>query len=205
MIDARIIGPNGKCLNVNGEGEISVTMHTHPPIHENVESYPFTTWFENSGSNDMRADGSVAPVEFLVSASVDTEIFVKTISIQISDAGANLNKFGNLTALANGVEFFYRSNETGLVSIQDEIKTNLDLIRIGASTAGIGTGTDAFKADISGGGSDTYLPFIDFSVTFGYPWGLRLRKNSKAVLGFKINDDITGLDVFNARVYGAQL
>lgn len=196
---------SGNRLKVNGEGEITATLHTHPPINEGVESYPYSAWFENSDSNDMLVNGSVSPVYFSINAAVGRDIFIKTISLQISDANSSLNKFGGVPALSNGISFVYKNNNIGDVVIQDQIKTNLDLVRLGSSTAGIGTGTDAFKADISGGGSDTYLPVINLEFTFGYQWGLHLQKGTTASIGFIINDDCTSPDIFNAKAYGIQV
>lgn len=207
MISTSIVDPvTGKMLKVNGEGEISVTMHTHPPLNEEIESYPYSSWFENSGSNDLRVDGSTTPASFSIDASPTKDIFIKTISVRISDAGATLGEFGNLAALTNGISFTYETPATGVVIIQDEIKTNLDFIRVGINTPATGGGTDAFKADLTGGGADTYLPVIDLNLTFGYQWGLRLTKNTKSSLSFIVNDDLsTGIDAFNIKGFGIQI
>ena len=197
---------SGHKARVNGEGELGVVLHTHPPLDEEVSSYPFSEWFENGGSNDMRVNGSTTPVEFTVRASTDVDIFIKTISVRIADASATLNKFGNLAALTNGIEWQFRNDALGRVTIQDQIKTNLDFIRIGFNTIGTGDGTTAFRADTSGAGADTYLPNIDLAQTFGFPWGLRLRKGTNDKLSFIVNDDLsTGMDGFDIKAFGVQL
>ena len=200
---------SGNKLKVNGEGEIPVVIHTHPPIDEQVESFPFSQYFtddgSSSGDNDMRVDGSTTTVPFYISAKEDKDVWIKTVSVRISDAGAVLNKFGNLAALTNGVSWEYTNNNLGDVTIQDGIKTNLDFLRVGLASAGIG-GTDAFKADLSGAGADTYLPVIDMTQTFGFHWGIRLRKGSKDKLIFRVNDDLsTGMDQFDILAFGVQL
>ena len=53
MITARIVGNNGQQLKVNGEGELAVTVHTHPPTDEAVESLPFRGYFKNAGSDHL--------------------------------------------------------------------------------------------------------------------------------------------------------
>lgn len=193
-------------VKVNGEGEIGVTIHAHPPIDEQIIAYPFSSWFENNTSNDMRVDGSTTNVEFSINANADVDIFIKTISVRISDNGAALNEFGALSALTNGVEWAYSNSGLGLVMIQDEIKTNLDFIRLGFDTAGTGDGVSAYRADVSGAGADTYLPNIDLAKTFGFPWGLRLAKNTTDKLVFIVKDDLSsGLDVFNIKAFGVQI
>lgn len=197
----------GHKLKVNGEGEIGVVIHTHPPIDETLESYPFTDYFRNAGSNDMRVNGSTTPVEFTINADPNRDYYIKVISVYIADAGASLNEFGNLSALTNGVSFTYKNDNIGLVTIQDEIQTNLDFIRLGHDTVGIGDGTSAYKLDISGGGgADAYLPVLDLAKTFGFPWGLRLQKGSTDKLSFFVNDNLsTGMDAFNIKGFGVQI
>lgn len=205
MIDVQLV--NGKMpLKINGEGEISVTVHTHPPLDESVALFPFSSYFEDSGSNDMRVDGSSNPVCFCIESQEDKDIFIKTISVKISDAGANLDDFAAKSALTNGISFEYLTPDLGQIMIQDAIKTNLDFIRLGFSTAGIGSGSSAFKADLSGGGADTYLPVIDLTQTFGLPWGLRLSKGFKSKLSFWVNDDLSsGISEFNIKAFGTQI
>lgn len=212
MIKAQLVSAqnpqNG--LKINGEGEIAVTMHQHPPLDEVVEAFPFAQWFTadgaSSGSNDLRVDGSVNPQKFYISARSDVDLFIKTISVRISDAGATLDEFGNLPALTNGVSFEYISGSIGDLVIQDQIQTNLDFIRLGVSTPAIGGGTDAFKADLTGGGADTYLPVIDLSATFGFVWGLHLKKGTLDRIQFTVNDNLSaGIDTLNIRGFGSQL
>ncbi len=200
---------NNNTLKINGEGEIGVAVHTHPPVNEEVEAYPFSQWFTDdglsTGDNDMRVDGSSVNVDFYICASSSVDIFIKSISVQISDQSAVLNKFGNLTALTNGLTFHYATNVLGDIVIQDQIKTNLDFVRLGLSTAGVGDGSSAFRSDVSGSSADTYLPIIDLSVTFGFPWGLRLKKGTNDCLGFTVKDNVSGVDVFNIKGFGVQL
>lgn len=199
----------GKHLKVNGEGEVPVSIHTHPPTNEDVVLYPFSQWFTadgaSSGSNDMRVNGGTTPQEFYIKAQPEKDIFIKSISIKIADASSVLNKFGNLTALTNGLSWTFRNDALGEVTIQDAMKQNIDVIRIGLATPGIG-GTDAFKADLSGAGADTYFSVIDLAQTFGFPWGLRLKSGTNDRMSFFVNDDLsTGMDELNIKAYGTQL
>jgi hypothetical protein len=201
---------SGNKVKVNGEGEISVVIHTHPPIDEEVSAYPFSQFFTDdgtaSGSNDMRVDGSTTPQEFYISAQEDMDLYIKTISVRIADQSAVLNKYGNLTALTNGIDWKFRANVLGDVSLRTGIKTNLDFVRMGISTPSIGSGSDSFRADVSGSSADTYLIVIDMAATFGFPWGLRLEKASRDRISFVVNDDLsTGMDGHDIFAFGAQL
>jgi len=155
----------------------------------------------------MIVDGSTTPQEFYIKASGDVDIFIKTLSWRIGDtSGVALNKFGGLTALTNGCDLAYKNDALGEITIADELDTNLSLVRLGTATGAVGTGNDAYKLDVSGGGTeDSYLPFLDFTQTFGFPWGLRLIKGSNDRLSFRVNDALAGLVTFNCIAYGSQI
>ena len=201
---------SGNRAKVNGEGEIGVVIHPHPPHDEVRTTYPFSQFFTDngtsSGSEDLRVDGSTTAQEFYISARGNVDIYIKTISVLISDTNAVLNKYGNLTALTTGVRWSFTNQKLGNVQINGHIKTNLDFVRLGLSTAAVGDGTSAFRSDTSGGGTDTYMPVIDLSQTFGMPWGLRLEKGSNDRISFTINDDLsTGIDEHNIFGFGTQI
>jgi len=202
---------SGHVAKVNGEGEIGVVIHTHPPIDEETISYPFRQYMTStgisSGSNDMIVDGSTTSQDFYISAQQDRDIFIKTISFRLGDSGTvTLAKFGALTALTTGCDLVYANDALGEIVIADGLTTNLSMIRLGITTAAVGTGGDAFLLDVQGGGSeDTYLPVLDLAQVFGFPWGLRLSKGTNDRITFRINDALAGLITFNAIAYGVQL
>lgn len=98
----------------------------------------------------------------------------------------------------------------GAFVLHDGIKTNLEFVRLGVATAGIGTGTDAFLADVSGGGTEkSYMPTIDlketFGLPFGLPFGLKLRQGTLDCVTFTVADDLTALTTFDIIGYGVQI
>lgn len=211
MITARIIGEDGKQLKINGEGEVSVIIHQHPPIDEGVTALPFRSYFTNdglpNGVNTMNVNGSTNYVDYYISASTEYDIYIKYITVEIGASGTlNLNKFGSLTALTNGVAFYWDSIKEPLYELHEGIKTNKEFIRIASDTGAIGTGVDAYLADVSGGGAEkSYLPSIDMSEIYGLPWGLRLRRNSLDKIIFRVQDNLTGLSTFNAIATGTRI
>lgn len=207
-----IIGPDGKQLKVNGEGEIAVTIHQHPPIDEEVLALPFRQYFTDngiaSGSNNMAVSATASNfTDFYISANENYDIYIKYITVEIGDGGApNLNKFGDLGALTNGVAFYWDTTNEPLYELHEGIKTNKAFIRIGSDTAAVGSGTDAFLADVSGGGTEkSYLPAIDFKEIYGLPWGLRLRKGTLDRLVFRVQDNVSGLSTFNIIATGTRI
>jgi hypothetical protein len=199
-----------RSATVDNEGALEVVVHPHPPLDESVYPLPYFQYFTDdgtsSGSNDMVINGGTTPTNFFISASEEYDIFVGRVEVRISDPNARLDRFGALTALSNGVEFFYETGETGRVQISENITTNLQFIRLAGGQPAFGSGTDAFKADIAGGsGEDTYLPSIDMDEIFNLRWGLRLRKGTTDKLGFLIQDNLTGISTFNIFGLGLRL
>jgi hypothetical protein len=205
---SQIYDPNtGHGLKVGHEGEASVVVHPHPPFEEEETSIPYRQRFLNlAGSEDMNVDGSVTEQRFFIQAITDFDIYVNSLSVKISDTGApNLLKFGNLSALTNGVEWTWETQDLGVEILHDGIKTNLEFIRTGNKTVGIGTGSDAFLADVSGGGTEkAYLPVIDISEQFGKPWGIRLRKGTVDKMVFTVRDNLSTLSGMDVIAYGVK-
>ncbi len=211
MITARIVGSDGKQLSINGEGELSVVIHQHPPIEEEVSALPFRQYFTltglSGGDNNMARDGSVNYADHYIAANQDYDIYIKYISVEIGDGGSpSLNKFGALTALTNGVAFYWDTQQEPLYELHEGIKTNKEFIRIASDTGAIGTGVEAYLADVSGGGTEkSYLPNMDMKEVYGLPWGLRLRKGTLDKLILRVHDDLTGLSTFNAIATGTRI
>ena len=154
-----------------------------------------------SGSNDMQVDGSSTPVEFWVSADPTYDLYISTLSFVIVDASATLSKFGNITALTNGCDLEFFSNE-GVVTIATALKSNFDFVRLCGGIPAFGDGAGAFRASNMLSTSEGYLPMLDVEDTFGIPFGLRLRAGSTDKITLRVNDLTTGVDQFDCIAYG---
>ena len=125
---------------------------------------------------------------------------------KVNTASPSLNKFGALTALSNGVSFYWDTLDAPLYELHEGIKTNKEFIRIASDTGAIGTGIEAYLADVSGGGTEkSYLPNMDMTEIYGLPWGLRLKKQTNDRLIFRVQDNLTGLSTFNAIATGTRI
>jgi len=211
MVTAKIIGADGQQIKVNGEGEISVVIHQHPPIDEELTALPFRQYFTDNGgetgSNIMAVDGSTNFVDFYIGAHQEEDIYIKYITCEIGDGGTPaLNKFGALPELTNGVAWLWVNQKDPDYTLHEGIKTNKEFIRIASDTGAIGDGVLAYLADVSGGGTEkSYLPNIDMTEIYGLPWGLRLRKGTNDRIIFRVQDDLTGLSTFNAIATGTRI
>ena len=196
-------------IKINGEGEMGVVVHPHPPIDEVVAPLPFRQYMTDDGSSagdeDMRVNGSSTNVEFCISARQDIDIYIKSIAVVIADAGAVLNEFGNINALSNGVEFSYITQSQGNLVIHEGLKTNFDFVQLGLGQPSFGTGSSSFRANNIIGNSEGFIPVIDFTETFGLQWGLRLRKGTTDKICFVIKDNVSNVDRFDAIGYGIQI
>ena len=69
---------SGNTLKINGEGELNVVVHPHPPKNEENLAVPFRQYFTDdgtsSGSNDMRVNGATNSVDFYIKAETDRDI-----------------------------------------------------------------------------------------------------------------------------------
>lgn len=199
---------NSYSAQVTDRGELAVINSNTPPIQDVSDIKLFRQFFTDdglrTGSNDMRVIGSLAaPLDFFIPASQDGDRYIDSISFVISDSGAGLNQFGTLPALTNGVELFYQDPTLGDVVVHDGIKSNFDLIRLcGKGAPMIGGTLNAYRADKVVGNSEGYIPILDFSEQFGIPWGIKLPKGSNLKLIIRVKDDTTGVDGFDAIVYG---
>ena len=198
----------GNKVKIDDEGAQFVVVHPHPPRDEKTAPLPFRQYFTDdgtsSGDEDMIVIGTAAaPIDFYIEAVSGFDIYIKTLTVRISDNGSTLDKFGALTALTNGVKWIHKTDKDGEYVLHDGIKSNLEYVRTALCQPAYGAGTTAFRADIQGGGTDdTYLPVIDCATTFGTPWGLRLRKGTTDRLIFRIQDTLTGLSTYNTIGFG---
>lgn len=187
-------------LKIDKFGNAQTISHFHPPQEENVIELPFREYFTDVNNSKNMAVNGAPSVEFAINASNDFDIYIKNIIIEIGDGGnPALNEFGALGELNNGVEWVWSTSDEPDYTPHEGITTNKDFIKIAIGTIGIGSGTDAFLADVSGGGTEkSYLPIIPLSDLFGMVHGLRLKKGSKDSIKLIVRDDLTGLLTFNA-------
>ena len=206
MIRTVIEGVNGQSLIIDNEGAAGVVLHNHPSPHETLDVRPYRAYFTtDAGASDMLVNGSVTSVTYSIRASTVREVYIKTISCYISDASATLNKFGNITALTNGLSFDWLSSELGTVNIHDALKTNFNFVRLALGNPSFGDGAGAFRAGNVLGTSEAYIPVIDLAQVFGMPYGIRLRKGSNDRLSFTVRDDITGIEAMDIIAYGLEI
>jgi hypothetical protein len=211
MLQVQIVGEGGRVAKVGTEGELSFTEHSHPVRGEIDYELPFRQYITDdgaaTGSNDLAVNGATNSQTFWVNGVADYDRYIVSLSFLIGDGGSPaLNKFGSLSALANGLEFSWVSSDLGTRVLHEGIKTNLELTRLSMGMPAFGSGVDAFLADVSGGGTEkSYLPVLRLDQFFGMKHGIRLRKGSNDQLAIKVQDDLSALTTFNIIAGGKEL
>jgi len=194
---------NGYLAKVSPEGFLFTQEAPYPPSSEETKITvyrEFLTLNNDGTTTDMRVDGSTASQIFYINAEPDFDIYITTVSFLIADAGASLNEFGGITALANGCRFYYEDNN-GEINIGTSLTSNFEFVRLCQGNPSFGGGNSAFLANNVVGPSEAFIPVFDFR-NFGFKWGLKLAASSQNRLVLEINDDVTSIDGFNAVAYG---
>lgn len=206
MFDSRIADAEGHRARVTPQGDLVTVLSQNPPLGDEILTTPFVDFLtvngEIGGDSNLIVDGSGEPVEVSIAARTTGDVYLTTFSVLLSDSPLSLNRFGGSSALNNGLNFFYESPlGRGIAPLP--IRTNFDLIRLATLTQPIGTKTDAFQLTNAGVDSeDAYAPVIDLTRFGSQSYGIRLRQNSRDRLGFIVNDNLTGLTVFNILAFG---
>lgn len=194
---------NGNFAKVSNEGFLFTQEAPFPPSGEETKITvyrEFLTLNNDGTTNDMRVDGSTTSQYFWVNSEPNFDIYITTLSFLISDAGAELDEFGNLGALPNGCRLFYEDNN-GEINIGTDLVSNFEFVRLCQGNPAFGNAADAFRARNIVGGSEGYIPVFDFR-NFGFRWGLKLKAGTNNRLVMEINDQVSSLDGFNATAYG---
>ncbi len=140
-------------------------------------------YLTNGGSDDMRVDGSVTPVDFTVTADSTQDFIITEVKLLAQDGNINLSRFMDST-ITNGLEFTITS-EGGTVTFPDIITTR-DLLHIFTSNSEY-TPIIATKAALF-----VFKPTNPFV----------LRAGSSDEVQMKVRDDLSGLVALGCSVEG---
>lgn len=193
----------GRLARVSPEGFLYTQEAPYPPAGEKTKLTvyrEFLTQNGNGSTTDMRVNGATTSELFYISAEPDYDIYITTVSFLIADAGASLSEFGGITALSNGCRFYYE-DENGEINIGTNLISNFEFVRLCQGNPAFGGGTSAFLANNVVGTSEAFIPVFDFRL-FGFKWGLKLSAGTNNRLVMEINDNVSGIDAFNAIAYG---
>jgi hypothetical protein len=207
MIKANIIDRfKSHSLKIEEDGSLNAYIIPRPPLEVDQQVLPFAQYMKlnGTGSQSMLVNGSTTPQDFYVGAQ-EYDVYVNSIIFVIADANALLNQFGAITALTNGLEFYYYNQTNGKYTIESGLKTNFDMVRLANFKPSFGTANDAMRFTNVTGASEAFVGVIDIEDVFGLQWGLKLRANTTDRIGFIINDNLTAIDLMDVKVYGIRV
>jgi hypothetical protein len=194
---------SGRLARVSPEGFLYTQEAPYPPADEDTKLTVYREFLTQNGdgtTTDMRVDGSTTSEIFYINADPNVDIYITTVSFLIADAGASLSEFGGITALTNGCRFYYE-DQNGEIDIGTSLVSNFEFVRLCQGNPAFGGGSSAFLANNVVGSSEAFIPVFDFR-TFGFKWGLKLAAGTNNRLVLEINDNVSGIDAFNAIAYG---
>ena len=193
----------GRLARVSPEGFLYTQEAPYPPADEDTKLTVYREFLTQNGdgtTTDMRVNGATTSQMFYISAEPSVDIYITTVSFLIADAGASLSEFGGITALTNGCRFYYE-DQNGEINIGTSLVSNFEFVRLCQGNPAFGGGSSAFLANNVVGNSEAFIPVFDFR-TFGFKWGLKLAAGTNNRLVMEINDNVSGIDAFNAIAYG---
>ena len=207
MISTRLQDGRGSQsqLGIDNAGAASVVERPLPPFSGPQKMRVFQQFLTDdgtsTGSTDMTVDGSATNVDFWVPAHEERDRYICMLDFVIADAGLGLNEFGNVAARSNGCRLFYE-DQIGEVTINDNLVSNFEFIRMCNVMPPIGATTSSFIASNVSGTSEGIIPKMDLRQMFGFKWGVKLAAGSTQRLVMTIRDDCTDPDQFDVKAYG---
>lgn len=214
---------NGKILygnlspSVNKDGLLFEIDSTFPPVGDEVQNiiYVQPLTLNNDGiTTDMKVDGSTTIQEFYIESENDYDIIINSVSFFIGaeTTVVDLFEFGATNGtLPNGCQLIYESSKYGEIIIGDNLNSNFELLRMCNMNPEFGlTSNEAFQVVQTFSNNDRgyffILKFSNYGYESEYRGGLRLKKNEKERLVFKIRDNlnfiVSELSSLNGTTYG---
>lgn len=206
-IKTRILDGLGRGTEARVEDQaLLVSQYTCPPLipqKNRIFRQYMTDDGLPTGDEDMRVNAALAtPIQFWIPADDEDDRYIAAISFIIADAGANLNEFGDIAALANGCRLFYDSQEQE-VEIHGTLTSNWDFVRLclGQPPFADGVPGGAFRATNVVGNSEGYIPVL-YLKDLMWPYGVKLDRGTNQRLVLEVRDDTRAVDGFDAIAYG---
>jgi len=204
-MDSRIIGLTGIPIDVTdrNQGRIVVEPGPPPPIGESSRYRYYNKLMGSGGAGvgttNMNVDGSSTPQTFYIEADPDYDLLVMVAVFVVADTAVVHSSFGNVAALSNGVDV--KITEDGVEeNVIDAAKTGGQFIAQAGFSHPYGDGAQSFELINWTGTQDAQTIVIPFHHIV--PGGVRIGRGTRDTICTVVNDDLTGLTEFTARIIG---
>lgn len=189
----------------------------YPPITSEKKFFyrSYLTLNNDGVTTDMNVDGSITPQDFFITADEDFDTYVTVINFFISAelTITDLSEFGGAPGLTNGCQLFY-INGGNTISINDDLKTNYDLLRMCSFRPWFSDGgSNAFKVQqvfsVNDSGYFGTLNLKNYGYEPEYRGGIRLKAGTNDRIVLRVRDNlnlaISQLSKFDMVTYGFEI
>lgn len=159
----------------------------------------FDTGVANVNPVDLKVDGSVTPVVYDVKAEAGGDVYITKIQILIVDEAVSLNKFGNISPLANGLDLELLQAGSPLLII-NKAKTCGELVAQSDANSLFGDSNTINILSNYLGNDDAMLLTVNLEEF--YEGGVRLGVGNTDQFKIRVNDDLTDLTKITVRAIG---
>jgi len=202
MFPVRVGDPSTQSGGEITEDHEQLTISASYPALKSQKVRPFRQYFTDdglaTGSNVMAVDGSVTNVEFIIPAHETDDRYITSLNFIVAYGTAGKPyEWADGTALTNGTKIHY-SNNTGIYTIHEGIKSNQDMFRLSFSPV-----PTAWELRHVNANND-FGYFISMDITkMGLPFGIKLDRGTTQTLTITIRDNVvTAADTFDCIAYG---
>lgn len=174
----------------------------------------FLTLNGDGTTKSMIVDGTLAvPKNFYITAEPNVDIYVTSLSLFLSAPNQKLKDWGGYTdGLLNGIKIYYEG-ANGQIVVGNEIKTAFEFVRLAQGNPSfVDSSAAPFIASNVSGSSEGFFQVLDFSKTFGLPYGVRLNTSTVNKVVLQIRDSIANPGVgrtpplqFDVIAYGTRV
>lgn len=135
----------------------------------------FRAYAENGGSSDLLVDGSVTPVEFVVSSDATDDVVLTKLHLWGGAASIGLQKFLSIAALTNGLLITLKLD--GVTIVMEPIKTARDIKHL---------------FGLARWSLDSESSYHDVQADYNQETSMVLKKGSTDEVKIAVRDDLTG-------------
>lgn len=150
----------------------------------------FRQYLLNGSSYSMNVDGSSTPVTFQNAPASGKIWYISSISIILEDSSMNFEKFGGISSLTNGVDWYAKENN-GSEELLANIKRNGDYY--------------GFATDIIFDSASTDIMVISINLFKSEGTMFKLIGSNSDYIKAIINDNLTSIQRFNVIIRGYEV
>lgn len=149
----------------------------------------------DTATTELKGDYSGDPARACIVASGNKTIYITQLRIAVADTDTDYNKFGNLSALSNGLKLRIEQREN------DQFTTAENLLNGQGLTNNLDLGAVGTLEIINDGADPTATRQVVCDIKFTQPLRLASTDNIEQMLTLYLSDDLSALESLRASVF----